>query len=129
MKIKKEVSYAIKALKYLYIADTVSTADSISKNEQIPVNFLYPILRKLSNSKIIEIKRGIHGGYIISKNILNLSLYDIICIIDKPLSINTLCEDNSNCIYVNDCKILNEFNRIENILIKELKKVPLVDLF
>lgn len=129
MKIKKEVSYAIRALKYLYSTDNLSTAESISKNEQIPVNFLYPILRKLSNSRIIEIKRGIHGGYSISKNILNLSLYDIFCIIDKPISINILCEKDSNCKYINDCKISNEFTRIESILIKELKKILLIDLF
>ncbi|WP_343102011.1 Rrf2 family transcriptional regulator [Romboutsia sp. MSSM.1001216sp_RTP31141st1_G3_RTP31141_220114] len=129
MKIKKEVSYAIKALKSLYKTDDLLTAESISKNEQIPINFLYPILRKLSNSRIIEIKRGKHGGYSVSKNIINLSLYDIFCIIDKPISITVLCERDLNCTDIDDCKILNEFDRIESILIKELKKILLIDLF
>lgn len=128
MHIRKETQYAIKALCYLYEhkGNPAVTAKMISDSQEIPLNFLYPILRKLKNSKKINIVIGCNGGYKIENE--NISLLDIIQIIEGDILITSCSKDVNFCKTLNSCLLFNEFKRVEAILKNELGEKNIFEL-
>ena len=57
----------------------------LAKTEAVPANFLAQILGELRNGGLVVSKRGIQGGYALAKPPDQISLYDIIKVIDGEL--------------------------------------------
>ena len=84
-----KAKYALKAL--IFMAQTESSATAvpskqIAEAENIPQKFLDNILQELRQNGVVESKRGIFGGYVLSKSPRDIFLGDIIRIIDGPLA-------------------------------------------
>ncbi len=87
--ISNKCKYAIKAL--VYIANNeqddmaVMTAD-IAREQQIPRKFLEIILRDLRNNRILESRRGKDGGFRLLRPASDISLTEVMRIIDGPIA-------------------------------------------
>ena len=87
--ISNKCKYAIKAL--VYIANNeqddraVMTAD-IAREQKIPRKFLEIILRELRNNRILDSKRGKDGGFRMLRAPEDVSLAEIMRIIDGPIA-------------------------------------------
>ena len=130
-KIRNDVTYSIKALMYLYENKQSKniTALEISESEDIPINFLYTILRKLKDYDYIEITPGLRGGYKLGKSINKATLLDLISIITGNFIIKNCCIKDKQCKRYGKCPINQELVRIEILLKKELSKNKIIDLF
>lgn len=124
MKIKNETHYAIKAVCYLNdnSHNKLITANEIAQDQNIPKKFLYIILRKLKNNNIIKINTGCNGGYRISDDGKDITLLDIIEIIEGDLSISSCSKDENFCSKKESCSIFKEFQRVNEVLKSELNK-------
>ena len=129
-KIRNDVTYAIKALMYLYENQQFKNikAEEISESEDIPINFLYTILRKLKTCNYIEVTSGVKGGYKLRDCINEITLLDLIIIISGDITMKNCYIKNKECNRYYKCKIEKEFKRVENILKKELSRNKLIDL-
>ena len=87
--ISNKCKYAIKALTYIARNDdgtkAVMTAD-IAQEQDIPRKFLEIILRDLRNNRILESKRGKDGGFRLLRPAEDISLTEIMRIIDGPIA-------------------------------------------
>ena len=87
--ISNKCKYAIKALTYIARNDdgtkAVMTAD-IALAQDIPRKFLEIILRDLRNNRILESKRGKDGGFRLLRPAEDISLTEIMRIIDGPIA-------------------------------------------
>ncbi len=87
--ISNKCKYAIKALTYIarYNDDSkaVMTAD-IAREQNIPRKFLEIILRDLRNNRILESRRGKGGGFRLLRPAEEISLTEIMRIIDGPIA-------------------------------------------
>lgn len=87
--ISKKCKYAIKALTHIARYDdgnkAVMTVD-IAREQDIPRKFLEIILRDLRNNRILESKRGKDGGFRLLKPAEDISLTEIMRIIDGPIA-------------------------------------------
>jgi Rrf2 family protein len=87
--ISNKCKYAIKAL--VHIADNeqddkaVMTAD-IAREQHIPRKFLEIILRDLRNNRILESRRGKDGGFRLLRPASDISLTEVMRIIDGPIA-------------------------------------------
>jgi Rrf2 family protein len=61
------------------------TAD-IAREQQIPRKFLEIILRELRNNRILESKRGKDGGFRLLRTAEDISLTEVMRIIDGPIA-------------------------------------------
>ncbi|MBL7071571.1 MAG: Rrf2 family transcriptional regulator [Candidatus Omnitrophica bacterium] len=90
MRFSKKSEYALKALIELAINHgkgiNITLIHDISEREDIPPRYLEQILLNLKNSGILASKRGVGGGYTLDKEPANISLGDIIRVVDGPLS-------------------------------------------
>jgi len=87
--ISNKCKYAIKALTYIARYEdgskTVMTAD-IAREQNIPRKFLEIILRDLRNNRILESRRGKDGGFRLLRPSEEISLTEIMRIIDGPIA-------------------------------------------
>lgn len=87
--ISNKCKYAIKALVYISKYDNGSKAvmtSDIAREQNIPRKFLEIILRDLRNNRILESKRGKDGGFRLLRPAEDISLTEIMRIIDGPIA-------------------------------------------
>ena len=87
--ISNKCKYAIRAL--LYIArqseqDRAVMTSEIAEAQKIPRKFLEGILRDLTNNRILDSKRGKDGGFRLLRNPEEVSMTEIMRIMDGPIA-------------------------------------------
>ena len=88
MKISVKIDYACRVLAEMartHSKSELAQIDHLAKTEAVPPNFLAQILGELRNGGIITSKRGIQGGYALARDPDQISLYDIMKVIDGEL--------------------------------------------
>ena len=128
MNITREADYALRVVYYLASKDRDLriNAKTISEENDIPVDFLLKILRKLVKAGLIESHRGIRGGYVLNQKPENISLKDVIEVIDGSIFINHCLNDSESCSFLSrfpECPLYDAFNEIQLDLTKKLASV------
>ena len=85
MKLSLKVEYACRVLAQLARCQgnqQLSHIEELAKAEQIPANYLVQILNELRNGGLIISRRGKQGGYALAKNPDEITLYDVVRVID-----------------------------------------------
>ena len=89
MKLTKKGQYAIKALIELAINHdrgiNVTLINGIAEKENIPPRYLEQILLSLKKSGLLISKRGVGGGYGLSRPPQEVTLGDVISAVEGPL--------------------------------------------
>lgn len=86
MRLSKKAEYALRAMVAMGRrgqARPVAIQD-LSDSERIPVKFLEHILLELKKSGFLKSKRGVGGGYLLNRPIEQISLGEIVELIDGP---------------------------------------------
>lgn len=86
MKLSQKSLYALQALLCLANAPecVLMTAHQIAKAESVPKKFLELILLELKHASIVESTRGTNGGYRLTRAPAEISLSQVIRIVDGP---------------------------------------------
>lgn len=88
MKISLKVDYACRVLTQLarfYGSNKRTHLNWLASAEDVPANYLVQILNDLRNGGLINSRRGKQGGYTLAMAPEDISIYDIIRIIDGEL--------------------------------------------
>ena len=88
MKISLKVDYACRVLAQLaryYGNHKLVHLEHLASAEEIPANYLVQILNDLRNGGLISSRRGKRGGYSLAQAPEDISLYDIIQVMDGEL--------------------------------------------
>jgi len=88
VKLSLKVEYACRVLAQLsrsYGNQQFSHIDELAALEEIPANYLVQILNELRNGGLINSRRGKQGGYSLAKPPAEVSLYEIVRVIDGEL--------------------------------------------
>jgi len=86
MRLSARVDYALRAVLELATAgDNPVTAERIARAQEIPPKFCESILLQLRRGGIVYAQRGPEGGYWLAKPVQQISLLEIIEVIDGPL--------------------------------------------
>lgn len=121
--------YAIRAVTYIAINDDGRNKiglKQISEDLKIPTPFLGKILQLLAKNKVLLSTKGPHGGFSLGKNANNISLYEIVKIIDG-LEFFTECifgykVCNNTPTLKNDCPVHPKSGPIRDELLQLFKK-------
>jgi len=85
--ITRKTTYALRALRHLATREGELTLTSrIAEDEGIPQRFLEAILRELARHGVLEVKRGRSGGYSLRQSPDQLSVAQVIDIVDGHAS-------------------------------------------
>lgn len=88
MKLSKKGEYALRALMdlALHYGNGVEPSQEIAENGGIPKSFLEQILITLKHGGILESRRGAEGGYQLKRPPEEITLGEVIRLIDGPLA-------------------------------------------
>lgn len=99
--------YAIRAVIYLALngnRDSKIGIKQIAQDLEIPTPFLGKILQSLAKHKLLASTKGPHGGFCLGKKAYDISLMDIVEIIDGldsfnmcVLGLHTCTDNETNC--------------------------------
>jgi Rrf2 family cysteine metabolism transcriptional repressor len=123
MRVSAKGEYAILAILDLakfYETDEVRTLEEISNDESIPHPFLVQILLELKRAGLVESKRGAGGGYRLARHPREISLGEVIRLIDGPLlpfkCTTPALESNSDCAHQGNCVMTSVWHNVRSAI-------------
>jgi Rrf2 family iron-sulfur cluster assembly transcriptional regulator len=98
MRLTTKGRYAVTAMIDLSIhqANGPVTLKSISDNQGISLSYLEQLFAKMRKSELVTGTRGPGGGYVLARDVDQISIAEIVVAVDEPLDI-TRCEGMQNC--------------------------------
>jgi len=87
MKISRSTGYGLLAAGYIAKSEKsgIVLSQTISKEYDIPLEYLLKILQQLVRANILRSKRGPRGGFVLSKPVSRITMLEIIEAVDGPL--------------------------------------------
>ncbi len=88
MKLSVKVDYACRVLAQMarsHARGELAHIDELAKVESVPANYLVQILSELRNGGLIASRRGKQGGYTLARDPGDITLYDIVKLIEGDL--------------------------------------------
>jgi len=104
------------------------TASEISKELNIPKEFISKILQSLRKYGIIESKRGKIGGFALAKKPSEIKLIDIVKALDGDEIFKNCVLGFPGCSTENPCPVHNKWGKIRNEILNMLVKDTLEDM-
>ena len=86
MRISKKAEYALRALTAFARKPKSWSIQDLSVKENIPIKFLEQILLALRNAGLLASKRGVGGGYTLLKPASEISVGEVLRILDGPIA-------------------------------------------
>lgn len=88
MKLSVKVDYACRVLSQLarlHGGEALSHIEELARTEEVPANYLVQILSELRNGGLIVSRRGKQGGYALARAPEDITLFDIVKVIEGEL--------------------------------------------
>ena len=104
----------------------VSLSD-ISSNQNIELNYLEQIFRKLRMAGIVKSIRGRNGGYLYAKDPSDISIKEVMLAVDEVLDA-TKCNGTSACHNGKKCSTHDLWHELNNIVEDYLEKITINSL-
>jgi Rrf2 family protein len=133
--LSKKAKYSIKALIALSKNDGKPPmhVSQISEQEKIPRKYLEVILLELRNGGYLHSKKGVGGGYVLSKAPEDIYLDGVVRLIDGPIA-QVYCASTyhyhkcEECPVEETCSIRNLYLEIRAADLKILSKTSIADM-
>jgi Rrf2 family protein len=129
MQITRETDYAIRCVYYLSGKKSgVTMVDEISKEMKIPNSFLAKILQKLSKASLVKSRRGVKGGFELTRAPQEISLLEVIEAVQGPVAMNICALDEALCEFSSACSIHPVWVEVRREVEKILRRKNFADL-
>lgn len=123
MRISAKGEYAILAILDLALAfdsEDVRTLEEISTEQSIPHPFLVQILLELKRAGLVESRRGAGGGYRLAHHPKDVSLGEVIRLVDGPLlpfkCANNTTSDVNECNHQGNCVLTSVWGDVRRAI-------------
>ncbi|MDH5560494.1 MAG: Rrf2 family transcriptional regulator [Deltaproteobacteria bacterium] len=129
MKIKRETDHALKCVLHLaQHQDEYINVLEISQQKNIPRTFLAKILQKLTKAGIVESHQGSHGGFKLTRQPAEISIYEIYKVVQGGIEVNKCVIDNKFCDRIHYCSIHPVWIEVQVDIKKKLINTSFADL-
>ncbi|MBN1525609.1 MAG: Rrf2 family transcriptional regulator [Spirochaetales bacterium] len=130
MRISKRTRYGLRLMIELalnYNKPPLSIS-AIAENEKISPKFLGQIIIPLKGAGLLQAERGAYGGYSLSKNPKEISLYEIYTVLEGEADIVECVNDEMECSRAGICVARNIWTDLNDTVVKTLSSITLADL-
>ncbi len=115
MRISKKTQYGLRAMVYLAhcrFKNKTCPLKKISQEEGIPFDFLGKIFSKLGKANLVSAKKGVQGGYFLTKKPEEIKIGQIIEALEEKISLvrcfRYFCPREKKCLAKNFWRKLNK---------------------
>lgn len=132
MQLNQATDYAFRVIMHLAALskDEIAKGQAIAEEQNIPAGFLQKIMRALTQGEIVKSYRGIDGGFALAKPAKEISLLDVITIMEGPIDLQRCLKDTSACSKgcAPQCPVHSALAIIQNDFTNALGNVNFSDL-
>lgn len=127
MQINITTDYAIRAVLYLAVRNSITTSGEIAESMGIPKSYILKITNKLQEAGIVKRIVGSKGGFILAKSSEKINMYEIIKIMEPTMKINRCLEEDEYCsrFATESCPVRKFYNNLQNDLEFKLKEITI----
>jgi FeS assembly SUF system regulator len=129
LKLSRLTDYAVAALVRLSTAEGVETSPGIAASIGVPEPTVAKVLKALAGQGLVVSTRGARGGYRLGRPLMEISVAEIICVIDGPIALTscvegagTICESQSLC------PVAGRWDPVNDAIRAALTKITLADM-
>ena len=97
MQLNRTTDYVVRIVYFLSNENRIFTSEEISVAIGCSRGYVISILRKLSKEGLVEVIRGVKGGFRLKKRPDAISLFDVIKILEDTICINQCLNEEENC--------------------------------
>jgi len=112
----------------LNCADGPVCLRDISKRQGITEKYLWHLINPLKSAGLIESIRGAHGGYILAKPLVAISIREIVRSLEGPLSLVDCVEKPGSCSKAQSCVARELWKDVADKISQTLEAVTLKDI-
>lgn len=133
MRVTAKGEYATRAVLYLAMEHPkVVTIHEIAARHHIPVKYLEQILLELKRGRILESRRGVHGGYLLSRCPTQISVGEVLQIVDGKF-IQSSCDQRDEergfiCRDYDTCGLKQVWENVRAAMAKILFETSFADV-
>jgi len=129
MKLSTKGRYGVRAMVDLAInyGESPMSIKSIAKRQNISELYLEQLFSPLRKAKLIKSIRGAQGGYVLNKHPKDISVSDIINVLEGPIEISS-CVDTGECDNINVCPTRLLWKKIKKSIDEVTESVTLQDM-
>lgn len=130
MQLNITTDYAIRIVLYLATVKRLACAAEIAENVGISANYLNRVATMLKKENLILSRNGANGGFLLAKEPKDISLFDIIDIMEGTTRLNRCLEDDHFCSRnaADTCPVRKALCKVQGAVERELAAVSIADL-
>jgi len=133
LQLTKKTDYSILALSYMaQRPQSVCTAREIAEQFHVPSALLMNVLKTLCQGELVRSLRGAKGGYTLAMPAEQISLADIIAVIEGPVRFVQCAARGDGprdpCVLMATCPVSRPVRKVHNQLNDFLKQVSLAQI-
>ena len=127
--IRRGTDCGIRALLQLASRDgAVTPCQTIAEAGGTPKSFTHKILRKLTDARLLASHEGRPGGFSLRKNPENITLYEIVKVLQGPPTVSRCLVNSPACDRRKICVLSTEWSKLQHSLVSFLKSRSLADM-
>lgn len=129
MKLSTKGRYGVKAMADLainYGKEPISIK-CISGRQNISEYYLEQLFRALRKAELIQSVRGTGGGYILGREPKDITVFEILDVLEGPIEVST-CLDDTSCVNVECCATRGVWRQIKDSIDSVTKSITLQDI-
>lgn len=100
----------------------------IARRQDISEKYLEQIVTQLNRAGLVKSVRGAQGGYALSKNPKEITVGDVLRVVEGPFTLVDCTEDSSNCTRSIDCPTAFVWQRLKTAIEDVVDSISLYDL-
>lgn len=130
VKLSRKTEYALISLKHLGTKNMneLTSAKEISNLYGAPFDVVSRVLQILNQGGIVKSIQGVQGGYLLIKNLSDVSFYELIELIEGPLSLVKCIHDNVSCEMAKSCNIISPLAALNEKITDFYKTIKISEL-
>ena len=136
MKISKKTQYGLRAMVYLAMRfnekSKIRSLKEISEKEDISFDYLEKIISRLEKKGLLGSKRGVRGGYFLTRSPEKIKVGEIIKVLEGTMApVKCIAKEKSkryDCPRKRICKTLNVWKKTQDVLNSTFNSITLADL-
>jgi len=130
MQISQSAGYAIHGLLFLHLYGNGKPMqlNLIAKGLKVSESYLSKIFQTLAKSSLVSSFRGAKGGFVLVKNAEEITLREVIEMIDGPVIQAKCCLGRPNCNERDKCNVYRMFYDLQRTIYDSLENISVVDL-
>ncbi|MCQ5309024.1 RrF2 family transcriptional regulator [Flavonifractor plautii] len=130
MQLKQSTDYAIRIVMYLAEKQQIANSEEISTQMCIPQSVVATLAMPLQKAGILTTLRGVGGGFALCRRPEDISLYEIVNLMEGTTRINRCLEPDGFCSRngVETCKLHRYYQKVQTGVDKAFQEMTIAKL-